>query len=369
MPDTNTLTPMFTWRAPTVLMVGEFASVAPFRHFAFAFRDAGWDVVEVETTAFLSSPGGRVPNLIVDRLFPKVKMDSLGAAVTAEARRLKPDLVLFAKGFGASIPVLSDLAELGIKSANWYPDFHFDHPFVDREALARFDLLVTTKAFQLDYLRKMRAGRPTVLIEHGYCDGLHLPIDPPIDDADKPFDLVFVGNHSPYKADWLAHIASHIPQLSIAVVGSSGWVGERHRMTAATLINGPLAGQQMARTFAHGRIAFAVHHGPGGTDGWQDDVSARTFEIPACRSFMLHIDSPHLRTLYDVPTEIDVFATPDEAVAKIRHYLPRPDLRQSMASLAYARAVPAYGYRAVGTKMSDHCSQLIASAPDGVGTT
>lgn len=365
MPDTNTLTPMFTRRAPTALMVGEFASVAPFRHFAGAFREAGWDVVEIETQAYLSSPGGRMANRVIDRLFPRVKMESLGAAVTAEALRLKPDLVLFAKGFGASIPVLSKLAEYGIRTANWYPDFHFDHPFVDREALARFDLMVTTKAFQLDYLQSLRGSRPTILIEHGYCDGIHLPVDPPIDDADKPFDLVFVGNHSSYKAEWLAHISAQMPELSMAVVGSSGWAGERHRMIAHTYINGPLAGQQMARAFAHGRIAFAVHHGPGGTDGWQDDVSARTFEIPACRAFMLHIDSPHLRTLYDVPTEIDVFATPDEAVEKIRYYLPRPELRETMASLAYARAIPAYGYRAVGRNIADHCARLLAAGANG----
>jgi spore maturation protein CgeB len=74
-------------------------------------------------------------------------------------------------------------------------------------------------------------------------------------------------------------------------------------------------------------------------------VSIRTFEIPACKGFMLHIDNDEIRTVYDVGREIDVFATPAELAKKIEYYLANPSKRGAMVESAYTRCVPAYSYR------------------------
>ena len=68
---------------------------------------------------------------------------------------------------------------------------------------------------------------------------------------------------------------------------------------------------------------------------------------------MLHIDNPHVRTLFDVPGEIDVFATADELAAKVTHYLANPDEREAAAARAYSRAVPAYSYFEAGRAISN----------------
>ncbi len=77
---------------------------------------------------------------------------------------------------------------------------------------------------------------------------------------------------------------------------------------------------------------------------WADMVSTRTFEIPACRGFMLHVDNEEIREFYKPGVEIDVFASPEELADKIKFYLRRPDLRAKMIERAFQRCVPNYSY-------------------------
>lgn len=78
--------------------------------------------------------------------------------------------------------------------------------------------------------------------------------------------------------------------------------------------------------------------------GWQDLTSARTFEIPACKGFMLHIDNEEVRGLFTPGEEIDVFNDVDELCAKIESYLAHDEEREAMIEPAYRRCVPAYSY-------------------------
>jgi spore maturation protein CgeB len=105
-----------------------------------------------------------------------------------------------------------------------------------------------------------------------------------------------------------------------------------------------VVGDSYARILQRARINIGIHSGPSGPFGWQDLVSTRTFEIPACKGFMLHIDNEGVRTLFEPGVEIDVFSTPDNLCEKIDYYLVRGLLRREMIERAYERCVPAYSY-------------------------
>jgi spore maturation protein CgeB len=356
------ITKFFVRRAPTVLMVGEFESSAPFRHFARGFRQCGWDVLEMDTSRHLSGLGYRWVDGALNRLLPRMMSERLAAEIASTATRLPLDMVMFAKGFGATPRLLNTLRSKGIKTLNWYPDFHFEYPEVIHDALPFFDMFVTTKRHQMAYLKALRGKRPTWMIDHGYCNSLHEVISPILDDKDKPYDIAYVGNRSPYKEKWIRHIVNALPELTFALVGNGGWAdafpGPRQRV----YINGGLQGQQMARLFAHVKIGLAFHHGPAGRFGWQDTISARTFEIPAAGCFMLHIDSGDVRSLYNIPGEIDCFSTPEDAVKQIRRYLTQPELRNKMARRAHARTVSEYSYEQIGSKIANLALSELAQA-------
>jgi spore maturation protein CgeB len=84
---------------------------------------------------------------------------------------------------------------------------------------------------------------------------------------------------------------------------------------------------------------------------WEDLVSTRTFEIPAAKCFMLHIDNEEVRDLFNPGSEIDVFSSGEQLSNQIDFYLARPDLRAKLIERAYRRCVPAYSYDARAQQM------------------
>ena len=237
-PASNPIVRRFTAlpKAGTAVLVGDFATAAPFPHFAAALRAEGWNAAEIDIRHFLSSPGSKWLNRIADRLLPNAKPNALAGAVEGEVANTAADIVIFGKGMGATPESLVRLAERGCRTVCWYPDFHFDHPYVQEEALAAFDLFVTTKEFQLPYLRQLRGEKPTVLIEHGWCLGLHVRLSPPVEPAARPFDVMFVGNHSPYKQKWLEDLVQSLPGISLAVAGHR-WSGCGAKFSDLSLIH------------------------------------------------------------------------------------------------------------------------------------
>lgn len=346
-------------RKPAMLLVADIVEAGSAIHFGRAFRARGWDVTETEIARHLAAPGARILNRIAHRLSPDGKADALGRSVEATAIAQGVDLVLFVKAMGARPWLLAKLAAHGIATACWYPDYHFDHPFVDADAIRQFDLFVTTKAFQLDYLEAIRPGKRTILVEHGYNSGVHYRLDPPLPAEDRPFDCIFIGSYSPYKQQWLEEIAGRMPGMKLAIVGDR-WDGKTVGDPADVLVNGPLVGDAMARAINHARIGLALHHGPGNNSmGWQDDVSARTFEIPACGTFMLHIDNDHVRTLFDVPREIDTFVDADDAARKIRYWLDHPAEREAIAERCHRRAEAEFSYTARGIAIARETEAML----------
>ena len=61
---------------------------------------------------------------------------------------------------------------------------------------------------------------------------------------------------------------------------------------------------------------------------------------------MLHERNPEVLQLFEEGKEIACFASPEEMVEKVEHYLAHPEERAAMAEAGHRRAVPAYSYTA-----------------------
>jgi hypothetical protein len=143
---------------------------------------------------------------------------------------------------------------------------------------------------------------------------------------------------------WLEAIARWLPDVKLAVIGA-GWTDPTKGTRLQSSVTGyQLVGDAYVRSVQQVKINVAFHMGPRRQRGWEDLVSMRTFELPACKGFMLHIDNGEVRALFEPEKEIDVFSTPEELCEKIRFYLTRPELRREMIERAYARCVPTHSY-------------------------
>ncbi len=323
-----------------ILFAAEFWHGATGRALTEGLRKLDWCVHEHDDHDYFPL-GRRFSDRVFQRLLHRSHIASFNEALLRQADVYRPRFFLTVKGVFVTRETLHELRRRNIMTVNFYPDVEFGHAGSAGTPIEDYDLVVTTKSFHLDYLHT-RLGEDRVrFIHHGYVPTAHRPIDIPADDAGFVRDIFYSGNASDYKLNWMLAVKAAFPDRTVTVMGHR-WA----EMVVGTLLEGcarPFAaGEFYAREAGRSRINIALHMGSTGPRGWQDGVSTRTFEIPASRGFMLHIDNPEVRGLFEVPGEIDTFTTPEQLIEKIGHYLDRPEQRREMVERAYRRTVPAY---------------------------
>lgn len=329
-------------RRPVMVAATEFFDGSTGSGMVSGFRDLGWLVQQVDHIAFSGSARSFLLR-VASRLTRKGLRRAYQEAVWRECERLRPDVFFTVKGTGLSSALLERVRALGTKTLMYYPDFHFDHPGLDQRSFKFYDLFVTTKSFQLDWLRERLGSERVAYIPHGFTDALFQPVFDKIDGAELRFDVLYMGNHSPYKQAWLERLLELSPELNLGVVGGR-WREQQFplRIPESSML-GEVRGLSLAELVQRSKINIGLHFGKT-KSGWGDLVSRRTFEIPACKGFMLHLDNAEVRTLFDVGDEIDVFSSPEELHKKICFYLDHPARRAEMIERAFTRAVPNYGH-------------------------
>lgn len=337
-----------------MVFAGDFWDGASGAGLAEGFRRCGWAVQEVDRAKFALPRTRSLVSRIASRLTANETAHAFREAVFRECSVLKPDVLLTIKGAGLDIATLRRLRVMRIPAVIFYPDVNFDHPHVSVDSFAEYELFVTTKSFQVEYLSDLLGADRVAYVPHGYVDGTHTPLFGP-GDVPNSFDIFYAGNHSADKQVWLERLAEGVPEASIGIVGNR-W----EQAAGGPLHRAAFLGERLAVAYAQSiqqaRINVAVHFGAA-PNGWADLVSTRTFEIPACKGFMLHIDNAEVREFFDVGTEIDTFASAEELCDKVRFYLDRPELRAAMIERAYERCVPAYGCAARAWQINEHLNR------------
>jgi len=323
-----------------ILFASNFSQFQGSEALANAFEGLGAEVFRINGRHFMPEWRSVIGRVARTALSP-MAVREYQAAIFSRLKLTKFDLFFTMKGLYLNNAIFETIKSLNTKSAIFYPDRSFsEHKFLDIPALCCADYFFTTKSFQLPYLTRRRANKVTRLVHHGYIPGLHQPYFhmPPNYD----FDICYIGNHSVYKESWLKDIISKFSLRRIGIFGNR-W--PRRLANSHCVIGSEVVGSEYSKLIQSSKINIALHAGPSAEKpDWQDLVSTRTFEIPACMGFMLHIDNTEVRSLFSVGSEIDVFRSQDELSEKINYYLAADEARTRMCNSAYKRAVPSYSY-------------------------
>lgn len=348
-------------RKPTMVLAGVLSAAATERGLADGFRAHGWAVQEVQLSDGYGDTG--IALRTCRRLLKPLAEAAYRERVLRACAALKPDIFLTVKGTGLTSALLSDLGGMGIRTVMYWPDVEFQHPGIDRNSHNAFDLFVTTKTFQIEHLQNRLGADRVAYVPHGYVAGVHQPVFSSWSESNHSCDTLYIGNYSVSKHEWLAALLSLSPSLDLRIVGAGWPAGAGRSRLGSAKMAGPRHGVTYAQEVQSARINIALHMGPTAS-GWGDLVSTRSFEIPACRGFMLHIDNPEIRTFFTPGVEIDVFSSPEELAEKIGYYLARPELRARMIERAYRRCVPHYGYGARAQELEKLLQTRLWTAPD-----
>lgn len=338
------MTPPVPARPVRMMIASEFIHGSTARGLVGGFRALGWDVAEVDLLHFVVRGRGRLARGAA-RLLWNNSIAEYNAEILRAAELNKIELLLTIKGVNITRSTVERLRANGTRVVVFYPDVLFDHAGVDEAVLAATDLIVTSKSYHAPYLDKLVGPERHAFVHHGYCPSAHSRRHA-LGAIPYRWDIGFIGNASPHKAEHLAAVARAFPDQRFVVIGN-GWTDMAKGTPLAPFVLGaPLTGDYFARAIEETRINLAIHHGEVGRDKWQDLTSTRTFEIPAAGGFMLHVDNDEVRTLYEPGREIDVFAGEEQLIERIGHYLANEAERAAIAEAGHGRCVPAYSLEA-----------------------
>ncbi|MBX6330729.1 MAG: glycosyltransferase [Gemmatimonadaceae bacterium] len=309
-----------------------------------ALRRAGWSVRVVPEWELIPLHWRGLGMRVVGRLLRHAAVREFNAALVRAARELEPELFLAFKGTFVDETALDALRGLGVRTYCFYPDVSFrtHGPYLPR-ALPRYDWVFTTKTFGLRDLREQLGVTRASVLLHAYDPDLHRPIElSPSDRTRYACDVSFIGTWSPKKEMLLRAIVERRPSIRLRVWGEQ-WdrVGPGSPLRAVIGGRG-VHGEEYVRAIAGSAVNLAIlsEQRPGASSG--DQITSRTFHIPACGGFMLHERTAELLALFAEGESVACYRDVDELIAQLDRYLAVPEQRDAIA--ARGRAVVAAGH-------------------------
>lgn len=212
-----------------------------------------------------------------------------------------------------------------------------------RTTASYYDCYFVQRVQNIAELKDM--GAPRVEVSYRSFDPLfHRPLE--FTDTDKlkyACKVGFIGSYESEREEYIAWIISS--GIPVQITGD-GWNNGKHWNVIKDYYTGPsVYGEEYPKRI--NGMDIALHFLRKGN---RDEQDSRTFEIPACRTFMLAERSITHQSLFVEDVEACYFDSKEELKAKIEYYLNHTDERQAIADKGYERCFSS-GY--------DHKSRLL----------
>jgi hypothetical protein len=302
-------------------------------------------VSDLDIQTYIPSHRNRLLRAVRRVAEPAILVD-YNADILDLARQTRPDILLAFKAAQLFPETLVKLRMAGVRTYNFYPDTSaFSHGRYLPEALPLYDCVFYTKRhWEASQLTRLNL-RASCYLEHGYDPDVHFPVRAD-DRAALRHEVVFVGGHTAYKEEVLAGLIGRRPDVDLAIWGPYWQTKLRDQRLRRHVRGQAIRGSAYARVLQSAKICLAVMAGPVKGAACGDLTTTRSYEIPACRGFMLHERNAEIAALYQEDDEAVFFDSGEELAEKVGFYLTHPQLRDAIASRGHQRCVPAYSYDA-----------------------
>jgi spore maturation protein CgeB len=271
----------------------------------------------------------------------------------------KPDLILVLKGWFFNPYLL-----MAIKNA--LPDtvfacFNTDNPFNVkhfgssnewiRRSIYLYDVYFIWGRFLMEQLKQAGAQRVEYL-PFGFDADTHHPVALEGPEYDKyKNELVFIGNWDEEREYWLKELV----EFDLAVWGESYWKSRcKESRLRKKWRKRPLYGEEMCKVFSASGISLNILRQQN-----KGCHNMRTFEAPACGTFVLAERSPESCEFFAEDKEAVYFSTLQELREKAAYYITHDAERRQIARAGYERCISSgYTYLCRAKKILDVCSEL-----------
>ena len=321
-----------------VLYVGSLQPGSTALHRMRALEQLGLTLTPFDTHPYLIA-GSRVARSIRHRFARGPIVARLNRDLESAAGALEIEWVWIDKSVWLFPKTLTALAIPGRRLIHFAGDpmilFNRTRHFIS--SIPSFDVHVTTKEYELDAYRRLGARRVIHLL-HGYDAELFGPRDvQPGDQARFGSDVCFVGRCEPHYRRLVA--AASETGADVGIWG--GWGKAMWRPSIRGLVRGSgVWCEDYVTTLNATKIGLGLlskHAADGST--------TRSFEIPACGTFLLAERSAEHAQLFEEGKEAEFFDSGDEMKEKISWYLGHEEERRRIAAAGRAKCLRAgYSY-------------------------
>jgi len=313
------------------------------RALAVALRQLGHVVIEINYEDFIPSHWSSLPLRVLRKALAPLLACDYNRTILRHLDNRAIDLLLVFKGKFLQPGTVKRLSASGLLTYCFYPDVSFlNHGRDIWDCLPLYDCVFTTKSFHLEDAGLRRRLKDLRLVSHGFDPEVHRPIHlSGRAQAAYECDVSFVGCWSSKKEQTLRVLLDKCAGIDLRVWGP-GWaragalVRERWQGRGAY-------GDELSAIYCLSRINLALLSEAGGGTSVGDQVTARTWQIPAAGGFMLHEHTAELERYFTPGNETGVFNSPGDLAEKARWFLNHKEERSKVAAAGYRRCL-AGGY-------------------------
>jgi spore maturation protein CgeB len=283
---------------------------------------------------FLPLAWRSMPMRIVSKLIRKPAIWEFNSALIRLTASFRPHLVLVMKGQWLYPQSIRKLKDLGALCICYYPDISFlNHgPYIPR-AIPEYDWIFSTKSFGPRDLAELFSVRNSSYLPHAFDPDVHKPRRPGSAEEERIYgcDLSFIGGWCASKEAILTAIAGELPNLHIKIWGSRWQNISSGSILAPFIQHRDIYGPAYALGLGGSKINLALlqERAQGASSG--DQITMRTFEIPACGGFMLHQRTTDLKEIFEEDVDCAAFDDASEAVEQIKRFLGDERARKTIA--------------------------------------
>jgi len=282
----------------------------------------GWQWDWVDTDAPMRS-SARLWRTLAFRTKRGKAVGRINAAVENAVRAESYDMVWVDKGVFLKVETVAWLRSLAKRIIHFTPDtaFHANRSRHFEAALDRYDLLVTTKSFELEGYRSRGAGERLLLTTQGYDATLHSPAE---GDPQRRREVVFVGLAEPDREHCLGLLLDRGVPVRL---GGRGW--QRFRRKYRDCPHLAFEGEEIFGE-AYASMLRGSWVGAGLLSKRFPELhTTRTFEIPACGTILATVANSETSSYFE-PGEVLFFRDHEDLAASVLDLFRQPEdsLRQ-----------------------------------------
>jgi spore maturation protein CgeB len=312
------------------------------RALAQSLRKVGTNLIELDSDDFISWRWNGILLKILRKLFIKIFVSDYNKSIINQANNSKYDFILVFKGMYIKESTLIYLRGLGKPIYNFYPDVSFiDHGSYIPRSLQYYDCIFTTKSFHGKKEIEQFNIREFIYIRHGYDPEVHRPVKLSQEQLDYyGCDISFVGCWSQEKEDTILNIILNRKHLKVYVYGI-GWnkASKEFKEQIGKNLRPSAFGDELSIIYNSSKINLGLLSRSKTDKSVFDQITARTFQIPASKALMIHEETNEVKSYYSPNDEITLFKNNSELLLKIDEILRNDEHRKKLIKNAYERSI------------------------------